>query len=93
MPHLQNTLFKLLPQHDRAIVADRLKPFAAGSGTLLQETDEAVEFVYFPNTGMVSLLVVMADGFAVESAMKAHLTPHRRWPTVSREAAQLYRCP
>ena len=68
MPHLQNTLFKLLPLHDRAIVADRLKPFAADSGTLLQETDEAVEFVYFPNTGMVSLLIVMADGFAVESA-------------------------
>jgi CRP-like cAMP-binding protein len=68
VPHLQNKLFALLPKPDRAIVAERLKPFAADIGTQLQETGAPVEHVYFPNTGMVSLLIVMDDGFAVESA-------------------------
>jgi CRP-like cAMP-binding protein len=68
VPHLQNKLFASLPKADRAIIADRLKPFAAELGTQLQETGEPVEFVYFPNTGMVSLLIIMADGSGVESA-------------------------
>jgi CRP-like cAMP-binding protein len=68
VPHLQNNLFKLLPAADRALVAERMKPFAADIGTELQEVDEPVEYIYFPNTGMVSLLIMMSDGFAVESA-------------------------
>jgi CRP-like cAMP-binding protein len=68
VPHLQNKLFASLPKADRAIIAERLKPFAAELGTQLQETGEPVEYVYFPNTGMVSLLIIMVDGFGVESA-------------------------
>jgi CRP-like cAMP-binding protein len=58
----------MLPSGDRAVIAERMKPFAADIGTQLQETGEPIEFVYFPNTGMVSLLIIMSDGFAVESA-------------------------
>ncbi len=68
MPHLQNHLFSLLPKADRIIVGERMKPFAADIGTELQEVDQPVDYIYFPNTGMVSLLIVLSDGFAVESA-------------------------
>lgn len=68
MTHLQNQLFNLLPKADRIIVGERMKPFAADIGTELQEVDQPVEYVYFPNTGMVSLLIVLGDGFQVESA-------------------------
>jgi CRP-like cAMP-binding protein len=68
VPHLQNKLFALLPKADRVIIAERLKPFAAEIGTELQEAEQPVEHIYFPNTGMVSLLIVMSDGFQVESA-------------------------
>ncbi|MGD9925561.1 MAG: Crp/Fnr family transcriptional regulator [Pseudorhodoplanes sp.] len=68
MPHLQNKLFDFLPRADRIIVGERMKPFAAEIGTELQEVDQPVEHIYFPNTGMVSLLIVLRDGIAVESA-------------------------
>jgi CRP-like cAMP-binding protein len=68
VPHLQNKLFALLPKADRVIVAERMKPFAADIGVELQEVAQPVEHIYFPNTGMVSLLITMSDGFAVESA-------------------------
>ncbi len=68
LPHLQNKLFNLLPKADRIIVGERMKPFAADIGTELQEVDQPIDYVYFPNTGMVSLLIVLGDGFMVESA-------------------------
>jgi CRP-like cAMP-binding protein len=68
MPHLQNKLFAHLLPADRIIISERMKPFAADIGTELQEVDQPTEFVYFPNTGMISLLIVLHDGFAVESA-------------------------
>jgi CRP-like cAMP-binding protein len=61
-------LFELLPKADRIIVGERMKPFAAEIGTELQEVDQPVEHIYFPNTGMVSLLIVLSDGVAVETA-------------------------
>ncbi len=38
-------------------------------GALLQEADEPIDGVYFPHSGMLSLLAVMTDGAAVEIAM------------------------
>ena len=49
-----------------------LKPHATElefrSGTLLQEAGETTAHVYFPFEGMISLLAVMADGRAIETA-------------------------
>jgi len=68
VPHIQNRLFDFVPKADRAIIGDRMKPFVADIGTELQEVERPIEYIYFPNTGMVSLLTVLSDGFAVESA-------------------------
>jgi CRP-like cAMP-binding protein len=38
------------------------------AGTVLNEPGEEVETVFFPHTGMISLLAVMRDGRAIETA-------------------------
>jgi CRP-like cAMP-binding protein len=37
-------------------------------GTVLQEAGGTVKHIYFPHQGMVSLLAVMSDGQAIETA-------------------------
>ena len=37
-------------------------------GTLLQEANDPIKMVYFPQTGMISLLAVMESGEGVETA-------------------------
>jgi CRP-like cAMP-binding protein len=45
-----------------------LKEVELGQGALLHEQGELIERVYFPNSGMISLLAVMEHGNAVETA-------------------------
>jgi CRP-like cAMP-binding protein len=46
-----------------------LKRTVLEQGTLLQEQEDRVECAYFPLSGMISLLAVMGDGQAVETAV------------------------
>lgn len=51
----------------------RLKPYlqdvVLAQGAVLQEPGEQVMYVYFPQSGMISILAVMANGDAIETAM------------------------
>jgi CRP-like cAMP-binding protein len=65
----ENLLLGSLSSSDFAMIQPWLSATALKQGTLLQEAGEPVESVYFPHSGMLSLLAVMMDGTAVELAM------------------------
>jgi CRP-like cAMP-binding protein len=65
---LSNRLLARLPREDFGLLAPHLVygPFA--QGTVLAETGDEVDQVYFPLSGMISLVIVMKDGKAIETA-------------------------
>jgi len=68
LQHQENRLLTSLP-HD---VLDRLRPqlreISPPQGTVLLEPGEPIQNIYFPRTGMVSMLVSTADGHLIETA-------------------------
>jgi CRP-like cAMP-binding protein len=62
-----NELLSSLPtdQLDRLMLD--MTPESFSQGTVLIEVGDEVDFVYFPHSGMVSLLDVLADGRAIET--------------------------
>jgi CRP-like cAMP-binding protein len=67
-PNTRNRLLTALAPADLALLAPHLKEAPFKLGTLLQEPGDPVEQVYFPNSGMISLLAVMEAGNGVEIA-------------------------
>ncbi len=63
-----NNLLATLTKADERLLFGNLVEFNADKHTCLQRAGEPVEHVYFPVAGMISLLTVMSDGFAVETA-------------------------
>jgi len=68
-PNGENRLLAALRPSDLSIVQPHLKRTVLEQGTLLQEQDDRVECAYFPLSGMISLLAVMGDGQAIETAI------------------------
>jgi len=66
--HRQNRLLAALGAADFSLLAPNLKDFSLKLGEVLQEPGELFNQVYFPQTGMISLLAVMENGMAVETA-------------------------
>jgi CRP-like cAMP-binding protein len=64
--HRQNLLLASLSDSDFALLQPGLIQTELKQGTLLHEANDDIETVYFPQTGMVSLLAVMEDGTAIE---------------------------
>jgi CRP-like cAMP-binding protein len=67
-PRRRNLLLAGLPKKDLALLTPYLKEIALVQGAVLQEQDEVVDQVYFPHDGIVSLLAVMQQGNAIETA-------------------------
>src|SRR5262245_16464311 len=63
-----NWLLAALAPADFALIAPHLKSCPLLPGAILQESEAAVEQVYFPHSGMISLVVVMQTGEVVETA-------------------------
>jgi CRP-like cAMP-binding protein len=57
-----------LPREDFQLIASHLVSEKIAQGTVLYEAGAKVDRVYFPISGMVSLVVVMRDGKTVETA-------------------------
>ncbi len=53
---------------DFSLLAPNLKDISLTQGDVLKEAGEAIKYVYFPQSGMISLLAVMQNGSAVETA-------------------------
>jgi CRP-like cAMP-binding protein len=63
-----NKLLSALPRDDFQLLLPNLTTIQFAQGTVLCEPGKEVDQVYFPLSGMVSLVVVMRDGKAIETA-------------------------
>jgi CRP-like cAMP-binding protein len=63
-----NRFLAALPVSDYALLAPHLRPISLERGTVLHEAGDEIEHVYFPHSGMVSLVAVMQNGATVETA-------------------------
>jgi len=63
-----NKLLAKLTREDFQTLAGSMVPVALAQGFALFEAGDEVDQVYFPLSGMVSMLVVMQDGKAIETA-------------------------
>ncbi len=64
-----NQLLASLSRADTARLSPSLKLVSLRQGLVFHQPGDEIEHVYFPHTGMVSLLAVMKDGRAVETAV------------------------
>lgn len=64
----RNRLLAALPHADLALLKPHLSEVVLEQGVVLQEQGDRVEQVYFPEEGMISLLAVMQQGEAIETA-------------------------
>jgi CRP-like cAMP-binding protein len=65
---LDNKLLSALPRAQYNLLAPQLATVSLPLGTVLREPGDEVDHLYFPHSGMLSLLAVMRDGKAVETA-------------------------
>jgi len=63
---IANSLLAALPREDYQSLLAELEPVPLTSGEVLYEPGERIRHVYFPNDGQVSVLMVVADGKALE---------------------------
>jgi CRP-like cAMP-binding protein len=63
-----NRFLAILPPHDFSLLAPHLRTVTLERGVMLHEAAGEIERVYFPHSGMVSLVAVMQSGADVETA-------------------------
>jgi CRP-like cAMP-binding protein len=66
--HLDNKLLASLPRSQFNLLVPHLTTITLAQGVVVYETSDEVDQVYFPHNGMFSLLAVMRDGKAIETA-------------------------
>jgi CRP-like cAMP-binding protein len=66
--HLQNRLLAALPPQAFSLFKSDLHSSTFKQGAIVQEAGEPVDQIYFPQTGMISLLVVTQEGVGIEAA-------------------------
>ena len=64
----RNRLLAMLPPADFALLAPHLVETTLDSGALLAEPGQPIKRVYFPHGGLISLLAIVPEGHAVETA-------------------------
>jgi len=65
---LDNKLLASLPRNDFEALRSHLAAISLMQGDIVYEAGAEVDYVYFPHGGMFSLLAVMRDGKAIETA-------------------------
>ena len=66
MTLLRNRLLALLSDTDRALLARDLEPCELVRGQRLERQDQPIEFAYFPESGICSVIAVAPQGRRVE---------------------------
>jgi CRP-like cAMP-binding protein len=64
-------LLASLPESDLQLLIPHLTPVKLPQGTVVAELGSEVDYAYFPLAGIVSLVTVMRDGKAIETATVA----------------------
>lgn len=62
-----NRFLSALPPVDYSLLAPHLHPTVLGQGATLHHADAPIDHVYFPQSGMVSIVVALRDGTMVET--------------------------
>src|ERR1700745_3124976 len=65
---LQNRLLVTLPADDCALLAPHLTTVELERGRLLYDPGDRIDTAYFPHDGVISLMTLMENGAAIESA-------------------------
>jgi len=65
-PIVENRILAALPDSDREQLIARMEPFALDLSAVLNDIGERIEYVYFPNSGMVSLISHTEEGETLE---------------------------
>ena len=65
---LNNKLLSALPREDLDLLQDNVSVVSFDIGTVLCETGDEVDNVYFPLDGVISLATVLKDGKTIETA-------------------------
>jgi CRP-like cAMP-binding protein len=68
IPALQNSLLEALPASDYAIINPHLAQVELERGRLLYDPGDIIDTIYFPHDGVISLMTLMENGAAIESA-------------------------
>lgn len=68
LPGSQNRLLEALPAADHALIAPHLVSVDIERGRLLYDPGDRIDTVYFPIDGVISLMTLMENGAAIESA-------------------------
>ena len=68
VPLAQNSLLEALPPSDYAFVAQNLVQIELERGRLLYDPGDQIDQIYFPHDGVISLMTLMENGAAIESA-------------------------
>jgi CRP-like cAMP-binding protein len=63
-----NRFLTALPPDDQCLLKPHLRPVALERGAVLHDVGDEIEHVYFPHSGMISLVAVMQSGATVETA-------------------------
>lgn len=61
-----NTLLAALPKRHRDRLLPHLKPVSLGFEEIVYEQEELIRYVYFPTSGMISLVLVLEDSSVAE---------------------------
>ncbi|HEY8571791.1 Crp/Fnr family transcriptional regulator [Phenylobacterium sp.] len=65
---MRNRLLASLPAEDYALIAPHLTAVELERGRLLYDPGDPIETIYFPQDGVISLMTLMENGAAIESA-------------------------
>src|SRR5438128_1738523 len=65
---LRNRLLASLPPEDFGLISANLVQVDLERGRLLYDPGDDIETVYFPQDGVISLMTLMENGAAIESA-------------------------
>jgi CRP-like cAMP-binding protein len=65
---LDNKLLAALPRHEFDLLAPNLTTVPLQQAAVLAEPGDEFDHIYFPESGMLSLLAVLRDGKAIETA-------------------------
>jgi CRP-like cAMP-binding protein len=66
--HLRNRLLTAIPPNAFSLFESDLRASTLKQGAIVQEAGEVVEQIWFPQTGMISLVVVTQEGVGIEAA-------------------------
>ncbi|MEO8335245.1 MAG: Crp/Fnr family transcriptional regulator [bacterium] len=63
---LGNRLLCALSENDQELIAGDLEPLVLAAGEILYEPHSSIDFIYFPETAVASMIRRMSDGVGIE---------------------------